>query len=95
METSQHDMTLALNTLALTQTMAVEMLPQQFSICQEANGQFCNVITLFQPLANPSSCITDLYMKNVCSISTRCSLQIRKTEDVSIPSQLTANIYIY
>ena len=30
--------------------MAVEMSPQQFSTCQEANGQFCNVITPFNHL---------------------------------------------
>ena len=82
--------------LRITQdeTMAVEMSPQQFSTCQEANGQFCNVITPFQPLANPSSCITALYTKNMHSISTRCSLQIWKTQDVSMPSQLTPNVWI-
>ena len=46
--------------LGITQdeTMAVEVLPQQFRICQEANGQFCTIPTPFQPLANPPSCIT-------------------------------------
>ena len=40
--------------LGITQneTMAVKILPQQFRICQEANGQFCTIPTLFQPLAN-------------------------------------------
>ena len=74
--------------------MAVEMSPHQFSTCQAANGQFCNVITPFQPLANPPSCITASYTKNTCSILTRCSLQIRKTQDVSIVSQLTPNVWI-
>ena len=74
--------------------MTVEMSPQQFSTCQEENGQFCNVITPFQPLANPPSCIRALYTKNADSISTRCSLQIRKPQDVSIPSQLTPNLWI-
>ena len=72
--------------------MAVEMLPHQFSICQEANRQFCNVITPFLPIVNLPSCITGLYTKNTHSISTRCSLQIRKTQDVSIPSQLTPSV---
>ena len=76
------------------EAMVVEMSPHQFSICQEANGQSCNVITPFQPLANLSSCITALYTKNTCSISARCSLQIRKTQDVSIPSQLAQSIWI-
>ena len=56
------------------ETMAVEISPQQFRICQEANGQFCNIPTPFQLLANPLSCITALYVKNIASISTRCSL---------------------
>ena len=75
-------------------TMAVEMSPYQFSTCQEANGQFCNVVTPFQSLMNLPSCITALYTKNTCSILTRCSLQIRKTQDVSIPSQLTPGVWI-
>ena len=65
--------------------MAVEISQHQFSIYQEANRQFCNIHTPFQPLANPASCITALYIKNAASISTRCSLQIRKTQNISIP----------
>ena len=51
--------------LRITQdeTMAVEISPQQFRICQEANRQFCTIPTLLQPLANPPSCITALYVK--------------------------------
>ena len=45
------------------ETMAVEISPHQFSICQEANGLFYNILTPFQPLANLSSCITALYTK--------------------------------
>ena len=57
--------------LGITQdeTMAVEISPEQFRICQEANGQFCNIHTPFQPLTNPPSCITALYAKNAASIS--------------------------
>ena len=82
--------------LRITQdeTMAVEISPPQFRICQEGNGQFCNIPTPFQPLANPPSCTTALYAKNTASISTRCSLQIRKTLDVSIPSQIAPNVWI-
>ena len=74
--------------------MAVEILPQQFRICQEANRQFCTIPTLFQPLANPPSCITAQYVKNTASISARCSLQIRKSSDVSMLSQLAPNVWI-
>ena len=82
--------------LRITQdeTMAVEISPQQFRICQEANGQFCTISTPFQLLAYPPSCITALYTKNPASISARCSLQIRKTSNVSMPSQLTPNVWI-
>ena len=68
--------------------MAVEISQNQFHICQEANGQFCNVYAPLQLLANPPSCITALYIKNAATISTRCSLQIRKTQSISIPSQI-------
>ena len=76
------------------QTMVVEISPQKFRICQEANGQFCTIPTLFQPLANPLSCITALYVKNTASISVRCSLQIRKSLDVSVSSQLIPGVWI-
>ena len=75
--------------------MAVEISPQQFRICQEANRQFCTIPTPFQPLANSLSCITALYVKNTASNSARCSLQIRKSLDVSMPSQLTPNVWIF
>ena len=74
--------------------MAVEISPHQYSICQEANGQFCNIITPFQLLVNLASCITAVYTKNPCSISARSSLQIRKTQSISIPSQIAPNIWI-
>ena len=73
--------------------MAVET-SNQFCVCKEANGQFCNTYTLFQPLANLPSCITALYSKNSASISARCSQQIRKTQSVSIPSPIAPNIWI-
>ena len=72
----------------------MEISPQQFRVCQEANGQFCTFPTPFQPLANPLSCITTLYATNTASILARCSLQIRKTSDVSMPSQLAPNVWI-
>ena len=74
--------------------MAVEILQHLSSICQEANGQFCNIYAPLQLLANPPSCITALYAKNTASISTRCSLQIRKTQSISIPLQFAPNVWI-
>ena len=57
--------------------------------------KFCNVITPLQPITNPPTCITALYTKITCSISARCSLQIRTAKDISIPSQLGPNIWIF
>ena len=74
--------------------MAVEISQHQFSICQAANGQFCNIYASLQPLANPPSCITALYTKNAATISTRCSLQIRKTQSISIPLHIAPNVWI-
>ena len=74
--------------------MAVEISPHQFSACQEANGQFCNIIAPFQLLTNLPSCITALYTKSTSSISARCSLQIRKTQNITIPSQIAPNVWI-
>ena len=83
--------------LGITQdeTMAVEISQHQFSICQEANGQFCNIHAPFQTLANPPSGITALYAKNTGSISTRCSLQIMKAQNISLPSQIAPNVWIF
>ena len=74
--------------------MAVEISQHQFCICQEASGQFCNVYALLQLLANPPSCITVLYTKNAATISTRCSVQIRKTKSISIPLQIAQSVQI-
>ena len=96
MEISQHDMMSIPNILGVTQneTMAVEISQHQFSICQNANGQFCNINTPLQPLASPPSCVTALYTKNAVSITTRCSLQVRKTQSMNIPSSIAPNVWI-
>ena len=47
-----------------------------------------------QPLANPLSCITALYTKNAASILTRCSLQVRKTQRISVPSPIIPKEWI-
>ena len=82
--------------LGVTQdeTMAVEISQHQFSICQASNGQFCEIYTPLQLLANPPSCIAALYTRNATSISNRCLLQIKKTQSISLPSQITPNVWI-
>ena len=74
--------------------MAVEISDKQYSTCKEASGQFCNIYTPFQPLANPPSCITALYSKNVASIAARCSLRIRKAHTISIPTLIAPNVWL-
>ena len=76
------------------ETMALEISDKQYSTCKEANGQFCSLHTLFQPLANPPSCITALYSKNSTSIAARCSLQVRKAHTISIPTLIAPNVWL-
>ena len=80
--------------IAQDKTMTVEISQHQFNLCQEANGQYCNIYAPLKPLANPPSCITALYAKNAATISTRCSLQVRKTQSISIPVQIAPNVWI-
>ena len=76
------------------ETKAVENSDQQFSIFQKANGQFCNINAPLQPLANPPWSIAAIYAKNKAGIETRCSLQIRNTHSVSIPTSIAPNVWI-
>ena len=73
--------------------MAVE-ISHQFSISQKASGQFCNINAPLQPHDNPPSCITALYAKNAASITTRCLLQVRKAQIISIPSSIAPHVWI-
>ena len=75
-------------------TMGVEISDKQYSTCKEANGQFCSIYTLFQPLANLPSCITVLYSKNATSIATRCSQQVRKVHTISMPTLNAPNLWL-
>ena len=61
--TARYDINTQYLRITQDEIMAVEIPPQQFRICQKANGQFCNIPTPFQWLANPPSCITVLYTK--------------------------------
>ena len=74
--------------------MAVELSTTQFQACWEANSQFCSITTPFQPLANPPSCVATLYARSSADITSQCSLQIRKTSDVNLPTQISPDIWI-
>ena len=74
--------------------MAVELSTTQFQVCQEANGQFCSITTPFQPLANPPLCVLALYARSPADITSKCSLQIRKTSDADLPTQISPDVWI-
>ena len=75
-------------------TMGLELSTAQFQTCQQANGQFCHISTPFQPLANPSTCITALYTKSNASITLKCSLQLCKMSTTTLPTQITPDVWI-
>ena len=75
-------------------TMAVELSITQFQACQGVNGQFCSIITPFQPLANPPSCIAALYVKSMVDIASKCLLQIHKASATTLPTQISPDVWI-
>ena len=75
-------------------TMGLELSTAQFQTCQQANGQFCHISTPFQPLANPTTCIAALYTKSKASITSKCSLQLRKMTTTALPTQITPDVWI-
>ena len=76
------------------ETKAVEILGQQFITWQQANGQFCTINTPLQPLANPPSCIAVIYAKIRAGIEKRCSIQIRNTNNTTIPTLIAPDVWI-
>ena len=67
--TAHYDVTTKYLGITKDETMAVELSTNQFQVHQSANGQFCNITTPFQPLANPPTCTSALYTRNLASIS--------------------------
>ena len=76
------------------ETMAMALSTSQFKACQEANGQFCSMSTSLQPLVNPLTCVSALYVKNSALISLSCSIQIQKPAEVTMPIQGAPNVLI-
>ena len=58
------------------------------------SSQFCSITTAFQPLANPPLCVATLYARSSADITSQCSLQIRKTSDVNLPTQISPDVWI-
>ena len=57
-------------------------------------NNFCNLKTLLLPLANPPTCVSALYVMDKDSIWTRCSIQIRKTSSINIPTSIAPSAWI-
>ena len=74
--------------------MGLELSNTQFETCQQVNGQFCHMSMPFQPLANPPTCIAALYAKSKPGITSKCSLQLRKTTTTALPTQITPDVWI-
>ena len=74
--------------------MAVELSIPQFQTCRKANSQFCSITSPYQSLTKPPSCIAALYTKSMLDIALRCSIQIRKTSDISLPTQIAPDTWI-
>ena len=74
--------------------MAVELSTTQFQACWETNGQFCSITTPFQPLANPPSCVATLYARSSADTTSQCSLQIKKTSNINLPTKISADVWI-
>ena len=75
-------------------TMAVELSTTQFQACQHSNGQFCNISTPFQPLANSPTCIAALFAKSKAGIASKCSLQLCKATTTNLTTQIAPNVWI-
>ena len=76
-----------------------KMTPWQWKFCHNNSGfvrtqtdSFAQFLCHFSHLQTHR--LAALYVKNTASISARCSLQIRKSSDVSMPSQLAPNVWI-
>ena len=76
------------------ETKAVNILEQQFSTCQQANGKFWSINVPLQPLANPPSCIAGMYTKNKVGIEKGCSLQIRNVNSATILTPIAPRVWI-
>ena len=74
-------------------TKAMDIPEEQFKLCKEANGQFCPLMTLLQPLTNPPSCVAALYTKNSREIDHLCKLTTKTQPELYLPIPLASNVW--
>ena len=91
---AQYDIDTKYLGISYDETKAIEVLEQQFTTCQWANGQFCKIDAPLQPLANLQSCIKAIYTMNKAGIECWCSLQKRNTQSATIPTPMTSYLWI-
>ena len=80
--------------ILLDETMAVEISQHQFSICQEANGQFCNIYPPLQLLANPPPCITALLHQECSWHFHQMFTTNQENSKYLLPLQTASNVWI-
>ena len=95
MEISQHIM---MSVPSILESHRMKLWQEKFhnssAYVKKLMGSFVMFMHLFSCLPTLPSFITALYAKNTASISTRCSLQVRKTQSISIPSSIIPNVRI-
>ena len=78
-----------------------KMKPWQWKLWHNNSGfakkktdSFVQFLDCFNPLQTHHPALLPCMSKNTASISARCSLQIRKSSNVSMPSQLAPKVWI-
>ena len=80
--------------ITLDETSAIEISNNQFNTCKKVNRQFCILNTPLLPLANPSRCLSSLYIKDRNGIQKRYCLLVKNTSSVSMPTSMAPNVWI-
>ena len=86
--------TLSISGLHKVKPWQWKFLHSNSGFVKKQTDSFVQTLHHFNHLQTNLSCITALYIKNTASILARCSLQIRKSSDVNMPSQFTPNVWI-
>ena len=71
-----------------------KFLNNNLGFVKKQTDSFLQSLHCFNHLQTHHLALLPLYVKNTAGILARCSLQIRKSSDVSMPSQLTPNVWI-
>ena len=67
--TACYDVTTKYLGITKDETMAVELSTNPFHVCKATNGQFCNILTSSQSLANPPTCTSRIQNMEAPSVA--------------------------